>query len=44
MARGLNELYQAIHEIVSELMPARNFYLALYDAASDTVEFSVFCG
>ncbi|HTP09499.1 MAG TPA: GAF domain-containing protein, partial [Anaerolineae bacterium] len=42
MARGLNELCQAIHEIVNELMPARNFYLALYDATSDTVSFPYF--
>ncbi len=42
MARSLDELYQAIHQIVNELMPVRNFYLALYDAASDTASFPYF--
>src|SRR5207253_7232666 len=31
-ARSLQELFAAIHEIVGELMPAKNFYIALYDA------------
>lgn len=30
-APDLNELYQTIHGIVSELVYARNFYIALYD-------------
>jgi two-component system cell cycle sensor histidine kinase/response regulator CckA len=36
---GLEELLPAIHQIVGELMPARNFYIALYDAASDLLSF-----
>src|SRR5438445_349255 len=34
-ARTLQELFGAIHRIVGELMPAKNFYIALYDAAND---------
>jgi PAS domain S-box-containing protein len=41
-ARSLGDLYHAIHQIVGELMPARSFYLALYDAVSDTVSFPYF--
>jgi PAS domain S-box-containing protein len=33
------QLYAAIHRIVSELMPARNLYIALFDAATDTISF-----
>src|SRR2546428_12718454 len=36
---GLEELLPAIHRIVSELMPARNFYIALYDPANDLLSF-----
>src|SRR5207237_755920 len=35
----LQELFGAIHAIVGELMPAKNFYIALYDAASDLLTF-----
>jgi PAS domain S-box-containing protein len=38
-AASLDELYAAIHAIVGELMPARNFYIALYDAAANLVSF-----
>ena len=38
-APTLHALYAAIHAIISELMPARNFYIALYDAADDVVSF-----
>ena len=41
-AENLQELYQAIHTIISELMPARNFYIALYDAGADIVHFPYF--
>ena len=30
-AEDMQEFYRAIHEVVGELMDARNFYLALYD-------------
>src|SRR6266487_3255581 len=38
-AGSLQELFRAIHAIVGELMPAKNFYIALYDAASDLLTF-----
>ena len=38
-AGSLQELFRAIHKIVGELMPAKNFYIALYDAASDLLTF-----
>jgi two-component system cell cycle sensor histidine kinase/response regulator CckA len=41
-APTLQDLYGAIHTIVGELMPARNFYIALYDAATDTISFPYF--
>jgi two-component system, cell cycle sensor histidine kinase and response regulator CckA len=33
------QLYAAIHGIVSELMPARNLYIALFDSSTDTISF-----
>jgi len=30
-AQDMQEFYRAIHEVVGELMDARNFYIALYD-------------
>lgn len=41
-AQNLDELYRSIHLYISELMPARNFYLALYDARADLVTFPYF--
>ena len=38
-ARTLQELFGAIHRIVGELMPAQNFYIALYEAADDLLTF-----
>jgi PAS domain S-box-containing protein len=38
-AGNLDELYRSIHAIVSELMPARNFSIALHDGASDLITF-----
>src|SRR5881296_2855165 len=38
-ARTLQELFGAIHRIVGQLMPAKNFYIALYDAATDQLTF-----
>ncbi len=35
----LHELYAAIHRIVGELMPARNFYIALHDPESGEISF-----
>jgi two-component system, cell cycle sensor histidine kinase and response regulator CckA len=41
-AEDLQELFAAIHGIVGELMDARNFYVALYDAAKNLVSFPYF--
>src|ERR671923_258573 len=38
-AGSLQELFRAIHAIVGELMPAKNFYIALYDAGTDLLTF-----
>lgn len=35
----LNELYAAIHEIVGELVDARNFYIALYDEVHHAITY-----
>jgi PAS domain S-box-containing protein len=35
----LPELYRQLHEIIGTLMPARNFYIALDDRATDRVTF-----
>jgi len=35
----LSELFRRIHEIVGELLPARNFFVALYDEAKDELSF-----
>ncbi|MFN2571379.1 MAG: PAS domain S-box protein [Gemmatimonadales bacterium] len=41
-ADNLQELLAAIHHIVGELMPAKNFYVSLYDAKNDRLEFPYF--
>ena len=41
-AENLQELLRAIHEIVGELMPAKNFYVSLYDPENDQLEFPYF--
>src|ERR1051325_8504437 len=38
-AEGLQDLFRAIHDIVARLMPARNFYVALYDPATDLITY-----
>jgi PAS domain S-box-containing protein len=38
-AFDLQQLYTAIHRIVAGLMPARNLYIALYEAETDTLTF-----
>ncbi|HET7208863.1 MAG TPA: PAS domain S-box protein [Terriglobales bacterium] len=38
-AEDLQQFYAAIHKIVAELMYARNFYIALVDAASQSLNF-----
>jgi PAS domain S-box-containing protein len=41
-ADTLQQLLHAIHEIVGELMPAKNFYVSLYNAEDDRLEFPYF--
>jgi len=38
-APTLSELFPKIHEIVDELLPARNFFVALYDRLRDEISF-----
>jgi diguanylate cyclase (GGDEF)-like protein/PAS domain S-box-containing protein len=38
-ASTLEQLFQSIHSIIQELIPAQNLYFALYDSASDTLTF-----
>jgi two-component system, cell cycle sensor histidine kinase and response regulator CckA len=41
-AADLPALLRRIHEIISELMPARNFYIAVFDPATQTLSFPYF--
>ena len=41
-ADNLQELLRAIHEIVGELMPAKNFYVSLYNQDANQLEFPYF--
>ncbi|HYT00570.1 MAG TPA: PAS domain S-box protein [Thermoplasmata archaeon] len=40
--QDLPGLYQAVHKIIGGLMPATNFYIALYDARTETLSFPYF--
>jgi two-component system NtrC family sensor kinase len=42
VTRDVGELYAEIHAIVAKLMPAENFYIALYDEAAKIVTFPYF--
>jgi signal transduction histidine kinase/ABC-type amino acid transport substrate-binding protein len=39
---NIDQMYSNIHSIVNELVPAKNFYIALYDQARDLIEFPYF--
>jgi len=41
-SRNLSELFRPIHQIISDLMPAKNFYIALYDSLQDVLSFPYF--
>jgi PAS domain S-box-containing protein len=41
-AMSLNELYLSIHEILQELMPAKNFFISLYDPVRDELSYPYF--
>lgn len=38
----LNNLFKSIHEVIKEMMPADNFYIALYDTGSGLLSFPYF--
>jgi PAS domain S-box-containing protein len=38
----LDDLFTFVHQVVNELIPARNLYIALYDFETDTVSFPYF--
>ncbi|HPS26590.1 MAG TPA: PAS domain S-box protein [Bacteroidales bacterium] len=39
---NMNDMYKSIHKIINEILPARNFYIALYDDVTDIVSFPYF--
>jgi PAS domain S-box-containing protein len=41
-AQNLEELFRSIHQVIAEFMPARNFYIALYDSAKNILSFPYF--
>ncbi|HXX22040.1 MAG TPA: response regulator [Terriglobia bacterium] len=41
-AQNLEQFFRSTHEVVSELMPARNFYIALHDEAANILSFSYY--
>jgi len=41
-AERLEDLYASIHKILGELIPAKNFYIALYDKENDLLHFPYF--
>jgi PAS domain S-box-containing protein len=41
-AQTLEQVFLATHEIVNQLMPAKNFYIALYDSAAAILSFSYY--
>ena len=44
VAKDLDGLYRTIHAIIGGLMPAQNFYIALFDASTGTLELSLLSG
>ena len=36
---GLDELFRSIHSVLGDLLPVQNFYIALFDPASNTLSF-----
>jgi PAS domain S-box-containing protein len=39
---SLDDLFRSIHQVIAALMPAKNFYIALYDAQTDLLSFPYF--
>jgi diguanylate cyclase (GGDEF)-like protein/PAS domain S-box-containing protein len=40
--KSMDELYVKIHQIISSVMPAENFYITLYDKVKDLLQFPYF--
>jgi len=38
-ADDMDELFRSVHAIIGQVMPARNFYIAFYDAENDLLSF-----
>ncbi len=36
---SLNDLYRFVHEVISTIMPAKNFYISLYDEINNLINF-----
>ncbi|HUU38722.1 MAG TPA: PAS domain S-box protein, partial [Candidatus Desulfaltia sp.] len=41
-SESLEDLFQSIHRVISDLMPAKNFYISLYDPGADILSFPYF--
>lgn len=41
-SKNMDELYQSIHTVLKDLMPAENFYIALIDEENDLITFPYF--
>ncbi|HOI28678.1 MAG TPA: PAS domain S-box protein [Melioribacteraceae bacterium] len=41
-SEDINNLYKSLHEIMSELLPVKNFYIALYNEKEDILTFPYF--
>jgi PAS domain S-box-containing protein len=41
-SKNLDELFHSIHQVISNLMPADNFYIALFDPVSELLSFPYF--
>lgn len=41
-AADLDQLYRSMHEIIASVMPAQNFYIAVYDERQDLLSFPYF--
>ncbi len=41
-SESLDDLFRSIHRVIADLMPARNFYIALYDHVDNILSFPYF--
>ncbi len=41
-SESLDDLFRSIHRVIADLMPARNFYIALYDPVDNILSFPYF--